>query len=110
MTDLDNKMDELLACEGDAEEQIDTGDVILQLVEYYQNVAVALKEFSEKHHKLKHRLVQRSSHLNPGEVLKKITEKANASVSKDMEAYDLVKDIESLLKKREEKNQDRFGN
>lgn len=40
MSILDNKIDELLACEGDMEtETVDTADVIMQLVDYYQNVA-----------------------------------------------------------------------
>jgi hypothetical protein len=56
-------------------------------------VAITLKEFSEKYNRLKHRMVQRSNQVNPGEVLRKITEKASSSVTKDMETYDLVKDI-----------------
>lgn len=58
--------------------------MIVQLVEYYQNVAVTLKEFAEKYNKLKHRIVQRNSQVNSGDVLRKITEKANSAVSKEM--------------------------
>ena len=44
MTVLDNKMDELLACEsGPSEETLETTEVIRQLVEYYENVAIAVK-------------------------------------------------------------------
>lgn len=85
MGELNNKMDEFLACESEpSEEAIETGDVIVQLVEYYQNVAVTLKEFGEKYNRLKERMVRRRTQGNPSDVLRKISEKANAIVSKDL--------------------------
>lgn len=37
----------------------------MQLVEYYQNVAVALKDFSAKYGELKRKVMQRSGQRNP---------------------------------------------
>lgn len=76
-------------------------------MEYYQNVAVTLKEFGEKYNRLKEKMIRRSTQANPADVLRKISEKANSIVSKDMESYDLVKEIEAVLKKRESKSQEK---
>ena len=47
MTFLDNKMDQLLACEVEPnQEGLETAEVIRQLVEYYENVAISVKEFT----------------------------------------------------------------
>jgi len=63
---LENRVDEILACEtDDSDETIDTGDVILQLIEYYQNVAVLLKDYSLKYNELKRKAIQRSGQRNP---------------------------------------------
>jgi hypothetical protein len=37
----------------------------MQLVDYYQNVAVALKDYSGKYNELKRRAMQRSGQRNP---------------------------------------------
>jgi uncharacterized protein YktA (UPF0223 family) len=88
VTFLDNKMDELLACEsGPNEEVMETAEVIQQLVEYYENVAITVKEFAEKYNKFKRRMAFKASPANHEELLRKITEKANTTVSKDMESY-----------------------
>jgi hypothetical protein len=51
---LDNKMDELLACESKpSSETINISETIEQLIEYYENVALSLKNFSEKFSKIK---------------------------------------------------------
>jgi sugar-specific transcriptional regulator TrmB len=51
---LDNKMDELLACESKpSSETINISETIEQLIEYYENVALTLKNFSEKFSKIK---------------------------------------------------------
>ena len=101
---LENRVDEILACETDeSEETIDTGDVILQLIEYYQNVAVLLKDYSLKYNALKRKAMQRSGQRNPEDTFRKISEKANSIVKKEMEGYDLVKEIENLLEKREKR-------
>lgn len=101
---LENRVDEILACETDeSEETIDTGDVILQLIEYYQNVAVLLKDYSLKYNELKRKAMQRSGQRNPEDTFRKISEKANSIVKKEMEGYDLVKEIENLLEKREKR-------
>jgi hypothetical protein len=61
MTTLDNKMDELLACEGvNMEEVVDTGAIIEQLVEYYNNVAVTLKEFQDKYNRIQRKALQKN--------------------------------------------------
>jgi len=51
--------------------------------------------------------MQRSGQRNPEEAFKKISEKANWIVKKEMEGYDLVKEIESLLEKREKRLDER---
>ena len=47
-------MDELLACESQpSKEAINISETIEQLIEYYENVAISLKKFSEKFGKIK---------------------------------------------------------
>ena len=102
ITSLDNKMDELLACHAEpSEETLDTAHVIEQLVEYYHNVAITLREFSTKYATVKRRVVEKNRLGSPQEALRRLHEKAGAAVSKEMEAYELVKEIEGLLQKRE---------
>ena len=85
MTVLDNKMDELLACEsGSSEETLETAEVIRQLVEYYENVAIAVKQFTKKFNGFKRKIAMKSNQANPDDLLRKISEKANASMNKDM--------------------------
>ena len=76
MNKLDSKLDELLACEEETEDEIDTSEVIEQLIEYYQKVALALKEFNDKYSKAKEKA------LRSGDFSKKISEKAALKVSK----------------------------
>lgn len=104
MTLLDNRMDQILACQGEmADENVDTGDVIMQLVEYYQNVAIAIKEYTIKYNELKRKALQRSRQANPEQAFKKLSEKASTMVKKEMQAYEIVKEIQSLLERRERK-------
>jgi hypothetical protein len=80
---LDNKMDELLACEGEvAQEVTDTGDIIERLVEYYENVVISLREFAEKYQRQKKEVLSRRRMGNIDDTLRKIMEKANVSVRK----------------------------
>lgn len=104
---LDNKMDELLACEGEvSQEATDTGEIIERLVEYYENVVISLREFSEKYQKQKKDVLSKRKVGSSEDILRKIMEKANMSVRKELKAYELVKEIEQILLKREKKNAD----
>ena len=60
-------------------------------MEYYENVAITVKEFSEKYSKFKRSVAYKSKQANPEDILRKISEKANSAVNKDMESYELVK-------------------
>jgi len=51
---------------------LDTAEVIQELVEYFENVAIAVKEFSEKFNKYKRKIVYKSNQINPDDTLKKI--------------------------------------
>lgn len=66
-----------------------------------------MKDYSLKYNELKRKAMQRSGQRNPEEAFKKISEKANWIVKKEMEGYDLVKEIESLLEKREKRLDER---
>ena len=66
-------------------------------------MALTVKEFTEKYNKFKKRMAYKINHGNPEDVIRNITEKARNSVNKDMQSYDLVKEIEGLLSKREQK-------
>ncbi len=59
----------------------------MQLVDYYQNVAVALKDYSGKYNELKRRAMQRSGQRNPEQTFRKLSEKASWIVKKEMEGY-----------------------
>lgn len=100
-------MDELLAVEGEPlQETTDTGDIIERLVEYYENVVVALREFAEKYQRQKKEALARRRMGNVEDTLRRIVEKANTSVRKELKAYELVKEIEQILQKREKKGSD----
>ena len=60
MTKLDVKMDELLACEEETQDTIDTSEVIEQLIEYYQNVAITMKDFCDRYSKAKEKAFKRN--------------------------------------------------
>lgn len=101
---LDNKMDELLACEGEVQQEVaDTGDIIERLVEYYENVVISLREFAEKYQRQKKEVLSRRRMGNIDDTLRRIMEKANVSVRKELKAYELVKEIEQILQKREKR-------
>jgi hypothetical protein len=102
MTLLDNKMDELLALEGPpSQDTVDTGSVIEELMDYYQNVAVTLRDFSERYGQVRNKVLARTRGNNQTDASRKIAELANTNVEKEMKAYDLVKEIEATLHRRE---------
>jgi hypothetical protein len=104
---LDNKMDELLACEGEVPQDVtDTGEIIERLVEYYENVVISLREFTEKYQRQKKEALAKRKMGNSEDILRKIMDKANLTVRKELKAYELVKEIEQILQKREKKSTD----
>ena len=76
----------------------------MQLIEYYQNVAITLKEHTEKYNKIKMQVLRKHQHGNAKEVSRKMSEKARSIMVKDMEAYEVVKEIERVLQKKERKD------
>ncbi len=69
MSVLNSKMDDILACKGldqtgSREELCDTLNVFEQLVEYFQNVAAKLREFSERYAHLRRRAIERTRRGN----------------------------------------------
>lgn len=94
-------MDELLSCQNEQQQVMNTAHVIEQLVSYYHNVAVTLRQFSERYNKIKKRVIERNRLGNSQDALRRLHEKANDVIKKEMTAYTLVKEIESLLSKRE---------
>jgi hypothetical protein len=69
-------------------------------------VVISLREFSEKYQKQKKEVLSKRKVGSSEEILRRIMEKANMSVRKELKAYELVKEIEQILLKREKKNAD----
>ena len=66
-------------------------------------MAITVKDFTEKFNNFKRKVAQKSNQANPEDLLRKITDKANKAMNKDMESYELVKEIEALLIKRDKR-------
>ena len=67
-------------------------------------MVISLREYSEKYHKQKKGVLSKGRLGNPEETLRRIMEKANVSVGKELKAYELVKEIESVLLQREKRS------
>ena len=72
-------------------------------MDYYQNVAVLLREFTDKFSKMKNDALQRNRQWSPEEAKRRITEKANTIVNEEMEMYEVVKEVENILRTREKR-------
>jgi hypothetical protein len=84
-----------------SQDTVDTGSVIEELMDYYQNVAVTLRDFSERYGQVRNKVLARTRGNNQTDASRKIAELANTNVEKEMKAYDLVKEIEATLHRRE---------
>lgn len=71
-------------------------------------MVISLREFAEKYSRQKKDVLARRRVGNADETMKKIVEKANLQVRQQLKAYDLVKEIESILHKRIDKNDSRM--
>lgn len=77
-----------------------------QLIEYYQNVAAKLREFTIRYNAIKKKAIEKSKKGSYDDIMRRIIEKANGNVNKEFKCYDLIKEIDAILIRREKKNQE----
>lgn len=99
VTNLDNSLAHYFSQSASSEEQLDLLAVTENLCHYYQSVAEQLYEVNEKMKKCIN-LVSRENYQDGEDVIRKIKAKANEIVTKKLDAYYKINEIENLLAER----------
>lgn len=113
MVELNNKVDEIISCqqqndsEGLSEQEANTLVVLEQLLHYYENVSAKVLEFSQKYDLIKRAQIENSKRTaSYEEVMRRIKDKVKNKMEKDFKCYDLIKEIEEILVKREKREEE----
>lgn len=65
-----------------------------------------MREFAIKYNAIKKKAIEKSKKGNYDDIMRRISEKVNANVAKEFKSYDLIKEIDTILAKREKKSEE----
>lgn len=81
--------------------------VLEQLLAYYENVSAKVFEFSQKYNAIKRMQIEKNRRTaSYEEVMRRIQDKVKTKMDKDFKCYDLIKEIEEILAKREKREEE----
>ena len=113
MIQLNNKVDEIISCQQQSdsdelsEQDANTLMVLEQLLGYYENVSAKVLEFTNRYSTIKQVQIEKSRRTaSYEEVMRRIQDKVKTKMDKDFKCYDLIKEIEEILAKREKREEE----
>ena len=81
--------------------------VMEELLAYYENVSAKVLEFSQKYKTIKRVQIEKSRRTaSYEEVIKRIQDRVRTKLDKDFKCYDMIKEIEEILDKREKREEE----